>query len=130
MVLLASPLLDDMHECSVTLTLLQASKLLATMSCCKTAALPAVLSCTHVLPHCPTPYTPEEHHKNWTAQVQQHLSCIASREPILQRDVSRLVELEHAFIIAVVVDHPRISSLSQVTHSMIAVDVIVTGPAR
>jgi len=60
-VLLASPLLDDMHECSVTLTLLQASKLLATMSCCKTAALPAMLSCTHVLPHCLTPYTPEEH---------------------------------------------------------------------
>ncbi len=83
MVSIASPLLDDMHGWltvvyyTCALASFRAAHNHVTLHLYLTAALPAMSSCIRIGPHCLTFYTPEEHNKKWTAQVQQHLPSIA-----------------------------------------------------
>ena len=118
-------------QCDVTLTLMQALELLMTISCCKTAALPAMSSCT---PMCPIVLHATFH----TSKDMIEMDCAVSaasikhcrQRTIPYRDVSLLIELEHAIHGCCGSGHLRISSMIQVMHSMTAVAVVATGPAQ
>jgi len=133
---LASALHDDMHECFGALTLLQALELLVNMSCCKTAALPAMSSCSRI---CPIVL----HFSNELFRFCSiHQSLHAVNNPVQRCKPAHPAEIYTSLLLwfwsfqdQLIIPSSafndcccyRISSLCQNMHSMIAVVMIVAG---